>query len=132
MPYFASFITVPAFAAAAHALYDPVRGQHGAVGVTHILGGFIRSWQHLQQRVEPCQAKAAAGCRHARGRANAVCGRARVKFPTAGSRLVSSTNLAFANRVGALCKKSAPDDTMTVGYVSQLNTVTLEVGQRTR
>ena len=61
-----------------------------------------------------------------------AAGKARVAFTRAGRWLVSSTYLSFANRAGQLCEKSLPGDTVTVGYVSQFATMTLDVGRRMR
>lgn len=59
-----------------------------------------------------------------------AAGKARVIFPQRGRWLVSTTYLNYANRVGALCEKPLPGDTVTVGYVSQFATMTLDVAQR--
>jgi Domain of unknown function (DUF4198) len=59
-------------------------------------------------------------------------GTARVVFPRPGRWLVNSTYLAYANRVGPLCEQALPGDTVTVGYVSQFVTMTLDVGRRAR
>lgn len=59
-------------------------------------------------------------------------GHARITFPRRGRWLVNSTYLAYASRVGPLCESALPADTVTVGYVSQFATMTLDVGQRAR
>ena len=61
-----------------------------------------------------------------------AAGKARVAFTRAGRWLASSTYLSFANRAGQLCEKSLRGDTVTVGYVSQFATMTLDVGRRVR
>ncbi len=61
-----------------------------------------------------------------------AAGKALVIFPKRGRWLVSTTYLNYANRVGALCEKPLPGDTVTVGYVSQFATMTLDVAQRAR
>ncbi len=59
-------------------------------------------------------------------------GKARIVFSKPGRWLVNSTYLAYPNRVGALCESALPGDTVTVGYVSQFVTMTLDVAQRAR
>ena len=74
----------------------------------------------------------AAGAGHGALVKTDAAGKARVVFPQRGRWLVSTTYLNNANRVGALCEKSLPGDTVTVGYVSQFATMTLDVAQRAR
>ena len=72
----------------------------------------------------------AAGAGHGTLVKTDAAGKARVAFPRRGRWLVSTTYLNYANRVGPLCEKSLPDDTVSVGYVSQFATMTLDVAQR--
>ncbi len=65
----------------------------------------------------------------ARTNANGI---ATVHFARAGRWMVNSTYLAYANRVGPLCEPSLAGDTVTVGYVSQFATMTLDVAAATR
>jgi uncharacterized GH25 family protein len=73
-----------------------------------------------------------AGAGHGALAKTDAAGKAHVTFTRAGRWLLSSTYLAFTNRVGPLCEAALPGDTASVGYVSQFATMTLDVGQRTR
>lgn len=72
----------------------------------------------------------AAGATHGAIVATNAAGVARVGFDRAGRWLIRSTYLNYANRVGALCERPLPRDTVTVGYVSQFATMTLDLAPR--